>query len=79
VPQRSAAAHLVSAIDEDGGLLGRVRDVAYRGHGYDHLVELADGTRVASVFAQQSRQWEEDVRIRLDPDGCFAYQVNAST
>ena len=38
---RPAAARLAG----DGGLRGRVEDIAYRGHGYDHLVRLSDGTR----------------------------------
>jgi ABC-type Fe3+/spermidine/putrescine transport system ATPase subunit len=60
------------------GLPGRVADVAYRGHGYDHLIELADGTRLAGVFASERRPRGETVRIRLDPAGCFAYLAGAS-
>jgi iron(III) transport system ATP-binding protein len=74
---RPAAARLVSSADDESGLLSRVRDVAYRGHGYDHQVELADGTRLAGVFAEQRRQRGEEVRVRLDPAGCFAYPVDA--
>lgn len=72
---RPAAARFVPA-DEGGGLLSRVRDVAYRGHGYDHLVELADGTRLAGVFAERRRQRGESVRVRFDPGGCFAYRAD---
>jgi iron(III) transport system ATP-binding protein len=60
------------------GLPGRVTDIAYRGHGYDHLVELADGTRLAGVFASARRPRGETVRVVLDPDGCFAYPVAGS-
>lgn len=74
---RPAAAHLAPTTD-DSGLPSRVRDVAYRGHGYDHLVELADGTRLAGVFAEQRRQRGEEVRVRLDPGGCFAYPVHGA-
>jgi ABC-type Fe3+/spermidine/putrescine transport system ATPase subunit len=75
---RPAAAHLVPTTDTDRGLLSRVQEVAYRGHGYDHLVELADGTRLAGVFAEQRRQRGEEFRVQLDPGGCFAYPVDAS-
>lgn len=75
---RPAAARFVPA-DEGGGLPSRVRDVAYRGHGYDHLVELADGTRLAGVFAERRRQRGESVRVRFDPDGCFAYRADVGT
>jgi iron(III) transport system ATP-binding protein len=70
---RREAARLDSA-----GLPGRVEDIAYRGHGYDHLVELADGTRLAGVFASARRQRGETVRVGLDPGGCFAYPATSS-
>ncbi|WP_277038467.1 TOBE domain-containing protein [Actinacidiphila oryziradicis] len=76
---RPAAARLVPSVDDDSGLLSRVRDVAYRGHGYDHLVELADGTLLTGVFAEQRRRRGEEVRVRLDPGGSFAYRADAST
>jgi iron(III) transport system ATP-binding protein len=67
-------------LDEHGlpGLPGRVVDVAYRGHGYDHVIELADGTRLAGVYASDRRPRGETVRIGLDPAGCFAYVAAAS-
>jgi ABC-type Fe3+/spermidine/putrescine transport system ATPase subunit len=78
---RPAAARLLPAAGgrhgapgEGGqGLPGRVEDIAYRGHGYDHLIELADGTRLAGVFASARHQRGEEVRVGLDPAGCFAY------
>ena len=69
---RPAAARLAG----DGGLRGQVQDIAYRGHGYDHLVELADGTRLAGVFAAERRQRGEEIRVELDPGGCFAYPAD---
>jgi iron(III) transport system ATP-binding protein len=66
---RPAAARLAG----DGGLRGQVQDIAYRGHGYDHLVRLADGTRLAGVFAAERRQRGQEVQVGLDPAGCFAY------
>jgi ABC-type Fe3+/spermidine/putrescine transport system ATPase subunit len=74
---RPSAAHLVLAADDDSGLAGRVRDIAYRGPGYDHRVELADGTYLVGVFAEQRRQPGEEVRVRLDSGGCFAYGSDA--
>jgi iron(III) transport system ATP-binding protein len=66
---RRAAARLAN----DAGLRGQVEDTAYRGHGYDHLVRLCDGTRLAGVFAAERRQRGEEVQVGLDPAGCFAY------
>jgi iron(III) transport system ATP-binding protein len=71
---RPAAARLA----DDGRLRGQVEDIAYRGHGYDHLVRLTDGTRLAGVFAAERRQRGEEVQVELDPAGCFAYPVSSS-
>ena len=71
---RPAAARLA---DDGGGLRGQVEDIAYRGHGYDHLVRLADGTRLAGVFAAERRQRGAEVEVGLDPAGCFAYPSGA--
>jgi ABC-type Fe3+/spermidine/putrescine transport system ATPase subunit len=71
---RPAAARLA----DDGRLRGQVEDIAYRGHGYDHLVRLTDGTRLAGVFAAERRQRGEEVQVGLDPAGCFAYPVSSS-
>jgi iron(III) transport system ATP-binding protein len=49
-----------------------VIDVAYRGRGYDHVVECAYG-RLVSVFDVQP--WARGTRclLRIDPDGCLAF------
>jgi ABC-type Fe3+/spermidine/putrescine transport system ATPase subunit len=70
---RPAAARLA----DDGSLPGQVEDIAYRGHGYDHLVRLADGTRLSGVFAAERRQRGAEVLVGLDPAGCFAYPPGA--
>jgi iron(III) transport system ATP-binding protein len=56
-----------------------VRHIAYRGHGYDHLVELKDGTNLAGVFAEQRRSRESEVQVHLDADGCFAYRTETDS
>ena len=49
-----------------------VVDVAYRGRGYDHVVDCAYG-RLVSVF--DVRAWPRGTRclLRIDPDGCRAF------
>jgi iron(III) transport system ATP-binding protein len=71
---RPAAARLAG----DGGLRGRVQDIAYRGHGYDHLVMLADGTQLAGVFAAERHQRGQEVQVGLDPAGCFVYPADTA-
>ena len=72
---RPAAARLA----DDGALRGQVEDIAYRGHGYDHLVRLSDGTRLAGVFAAERRRRGEEVQVGLDPAGCFAFPSASAT
>ncbi|MEY9846534.1 ABC transporter ATP-binding protein [Streptacidiphilus sp. MAP5-3] len=60
------------------GLAGTVTDTAYRGRGYDHVVELADGSRLTGVFDRQPHLRGTPVRVTLDPDGCFAYPTSPS-
>jgi len=57
------------------GIPGRVADIAYRGPGYDHVVELADGTRLSGVFDTTRRRRGEAVQVGLDPAGSFAYDT----
>ncbi len=75
---RPAAAQLVPSTAGES-LPGQVLHVVYRGHGYDHLVGLADGTQLAGVFAPERRRRGEEVRVRLDSSGCFAYRADAIT
>ncbi|MCU4185512.1 ABC transporter ATP-binding protein [Acidiferrimicrobium sp. IK] len=57
-----------------GGLAGTVIDVAYRGRGYDHVVETAAGS-LAAVFSP--RRWDRSgtVSVAVDPAGCSAYRT----
>jgi ABC-type Fe3+/spermidine/putrescine transport system ATPase subunit len=70
---RAGAVRLLPQGEPEGTLLGRIRDVAYRGRGYDHVVKLAAGTSLSSVFNERRYQLGEEVRVQLDPGGCFAF------
>jgi iron(III) transport system ATP-binding protein len=59
-------------------LAGTVTDTAYRGRGYDHVVELADGSRLTGVFDRRACPRGARVRVSLDPDGCFAYPLSST-
>ncbi|WP_052442393.1 ABC transporter ATP-binding protein [Streptacidiphilus neutrinimicus] len=59
-------------------LTGTVADTAYRGRGYDHVVELADGSRLTGVFDRRACPRGARVRVTLDPDGCFAYPASSA-
>jgi iron(III) transport system ATP-binding protein len=51
-------------------LSGRVTDVAFRGRGYEHAIDVDGSTRLTGVFADVRAARGETVGLRLDPAGC---------
>ena len=49
-----------------------VVDIAYRGRGYEHVVDTPVG-RITGVFAPEARQRGALARVAIDPDGCLAF------
>ncbi|TNC21428.1 ABC transporter ATP-binding protein [Amycolatopsis alkalitolerans] len=68
------AAHFAAEVDSapEGTVEGSVVDVAYRGHGYDHVVACG-GTTLGAVFATHARPRGSRVRLRIDIEGCMAF------
>jgi hypothetical protein len=66
-----AAGMSLRSSDEGAGLRGVVRDVAFNGRGYEHVVTLGEGAELTKVFS--SRRFERDaaVRVSLEPSACF--------
>jgi len=56
-----------------GGPAGTVVDTAYRGRGYDHVVELPGGARLTGIFDRRAHPRGARVHLLLDPEGCFAF------
>ncbi|HTX27181.1 MAG TPA: ABC transporter ATP-binding protein [Streptosporangiaceae bacterium] len=54
-------------------LSGRVSDVAFRGRGYEHAIDLDGSTRLTGVFAGFRVARGEIVGLRLDPAGCHLF------
>ncbi|MEV6057757.1 ABC transporter ATP-binding protein [Streptomyces sp. NPDC052107] len=54
-------------------LTGFIKDTAYRGRGYDHVVELPDGAQLCGVFDQQAWPRGQTVTLTVEAGGCFAY------
>ena len=54
-------------------LSGRVTDVAFRGRGYEHAIDIAGGTRLTGVFADIRAARGETVGLRMDPAGCHVF------
>ncbi len=61
------------AAHDDGAVRCVVRDVAFSGRGYEHVVELAGGERLTGVFAEQRHERGEQAGIDLDAERCLIY------
>jgi iron(III) transport system ATP-binding protein len=63
--------------DPNGGgaphLSGRVTDVAFRGRGYEHAIDINGTTRLTGVFGDVRAPRGELVGLRLDPAGCHLF------
>jgi iron(III) transport system ATP-binding protein len=57
-----------------GGLPAVVVDTAFRGDGYDHVLNLASGALFLGV--PEARRWERgsNVGVAVDPKGCLLYE-----
>ena len=69
-------------LSQDGSaerhLAGRVTDVAFRGRGYEHAIDLDGSTRLTGVFAEFRVPRGEVVGLRMDPAGCHLYPAEPS-
>lgn len=70
---RPTGVRLVSGLAEEHHLTGVVADVAFRGRGYEHAVDLPGSGRLTGVFAQTRAARGESVGLRLEPGGCHVF------
>jgi iron(III) transport system ATP-binding protein len=54
-------------------LAGTVADVAFRGRGYEHAIDIAGHGRLTNVFAVTRARRGEVVGLRLDTAGCHLF------
>lgn len=57
-------------------LRGTIRDVAFRGRGYDYVVELGASVEFTGLFNRRQHAHGDEIGMHLDPAGCFAYPAN---
>lgn len=70
---RPTGVHLC-AMGEDGHhLTGRVTDVAFRGRGYEHAIDINGHTQLTGVLSNTRVPRGEQVSLRLDPTACHAF------
>lgn len=70
---RAAGVHLAS-VDHDEGLSGLVRDVAFTGRGYEHVVELGEDNLLRKVFASKRFERGSGVRVVFDPEASLLFR-----
>jgi len=67
---RPAGVTLVAPTDE-GSLVGVVRDTAFTGRGYEHVVALQGGVELSKVFATNRSERGAAVGVRCEPSALF--------
>lgn len=70
---RSAPIELQSVANSHGEIPGRVVDVAFRGRGYDHVIDLGFGNRLLGVFSTNRWERHSNVGVRIPVEGCLAF------
>jgi iron(III) transport system ATP-binding protein len=70
---RPTGVQLVRKPEGDHHLAGTVADVAFRGRGYEHAIDVFGHGRLTGVFAPVRAERGETVGLRLDPAGCHVF------
>lgn len=70
---RSAPVRLVSPTSKECTLAGRVVVAAFRGRGYEHVIELVDGQRLYGIFAEERGSRHEHIGLHIPGDACIAF------
>jgi len=76
---RPTAVRICGTESDEHHLLGTVADVAFRGRGYEHAVELACGTQLSGVFSEGRVERGDIVGLRLDTVGCLVFPSGEAT
>jgi iron(III) transport system ATP-binding protein len=75
---RPTGVHLAGTNDGDHHLAGTVADVAYRGRGYEHAIDISGHGRLTGIFGPFRVERGEAVGLRLDPAGCHVFPAAAA-
>ena len=74
---RPTAVRLCASTDTSSHLVGRIADVAFRGRGYEHAVELFCGTQLHSIFSSTKVPRGQLVGLHLDEAGCHVFPTES--
>ncbi len=67
------------AADTDRQLNGFVADVAFRGRGYEHAIDVPGHGRLTSILSRTRASRGAAVGLRLDPAGCHVFPAAEPT
>ena len=54
-------------------LVGSDTNIAFRGRGYEHVVDLPNGARMSGVLSETRAERHSSIGLRLDPAGCLFF------
>lgn len=63
----------ISAAGDEAHVVGSITDVAFRGRGYEHVIDLPGGERIAGVTSERRYERHTSVGLRLDDSGCHFF------
>ena len=75
---RPTGIRLVATGAREQHLAGTVADVAFRGRGYEHAIDLPGRGRLTSVFSATRAARGENVGLRLEAAGCYVFETPAA-
>ena len=53
------------------GVPGEIRDVAFNGRGYEHVVKVGATEMLTKVYSKKRFDRGTNVKVTLDPSSCF--------
>jgi len=71
-----AAGVTLAAPSHDDGVCGSIRDVAFKGHGYDHVVDLGSGYSLTKVYSSVKFDRGQNVKVCFDTKSCFVMDAS---
>lgn len=74
---RPTAVRLCADGSADVHLSGRVTDVAFRGRGDEHAIDINGSTRLTGVFAEARAPRGEVVGLRMEPASCHLFPAGS--
>ncbi|MGH3122615.1 MAG: ABC transporter ATP-binding protein [Streptosporangiaceae bacterium] len=72
---RPTGVQLCASHADEHHIAGTVADVAFRGRGYEHAIDIPGYGRLTSVFSDTRAERGEHVGLRLDPRGCHLFST----